>query len=72
MRRAVLPVLLALATLASPVGAQTAANSAGASSLSPRPAPRVEPSRSANPAYAVLFANLDREDAAAGVAKLKE
>ncbi len=54
MRRAVLPVLLALTTLASPVGAQTAANSAGASSLSPRPAPATEPSRPANPAYAQL------------------
>ncbi|MEQ1781882.1 MAG: DUF4157 domain-containing protein [Hyphomonadaceae bacterium] len=53
MRRAILPVLLALTALASPVGAQTA-NSSGASSLSPRPAPSVEPSRPTNPAYAQL------------------
>ena len=54
MRRTVLPVLLALTALASPVGAQTAANSAGASSLAPRPSPGVEPSGTANPAYAGL------------------
>ena len=59
MRRAILPVLLALTTLAmtgmgSPVGAQTAANSAGVSSLAPRPAPSADPSRPANPAYAGL------------------
>ncbi len=54
MRRAVLPVLLALTTLVSPVGAQTAANSAGASSLSPRPTASLESSRASNPAYVGL------------------
>lgn len=56
MRRAVLPVLLALAApvLASPASAQTTANSASASSLSPRSAPSVEPSRPTNPAYSGL------------------
>jgi len=54
MRRTVLSVLLALTALASPVGAQTAANSAGASSLAPRPSPGVEASRPASPAYAGL------------------
>lgn len=53
MRRVALPVLLAL-TLASPVGAQTGANSAGASALSPAPASSVAPERPGNPAYAGL------------------
>ncbi len=55
MRRAILPVLLAFTTLASPVGAQTAANSAGVSSLAPRSAPSAEPLRPVNPAYAGLL-----------------
>ncbi len=55
MRRAALPVLLALAALSTSVaGAQTGANSAGASSLSPRPAGIAQPEQPGSPAYAQL------------------
>lgn len=59
MRRAALPVLFALAALSTSVappvaGAQTGANSAGASSLSPRPAVVAPPESPDNPAYAQL------------------
>lgn len=59
MRRAALPVLLAFAALTtsmiSPVaGAQTGANAAGASSLSPRPAVPASPEKIESPAYAQL------------------
>lgn len=53
MRRAVLPVLLAMSALASPVGAQTGAHSASANSLSPRPLMTSE-SPPTSPVYAHL------------------
>jgi Domain of unknown function (DUF4157) len=52
MRRAVLPVFLALIALAASASAQTGANTAGVSSLSPPPSSA--PSRPTSPAYAGL------------------
>jgi hypothetical protein len=54
MRRAAMLVLMALIGLGAPVGAQTGANSAGASSLTPRPSPSATESGRPSGAYGGL------------------